>query len=778
LVIILRVPVPVVPSLARSFPLMSSFLEQLNPVQREAVQAVDGPVMIVAGAGSGKTRVLTYRTAYLLQEGAHPESVLALTFTNKAAGEMKARIEALVGPRSRAIWMGTFHSLFARILRVECQHLGYERSFTIYDRDDSIALVKSVMNDLSISQQAFSPQGILSRISGAKNQMVSPEAYAESASDTWTERAAGVYQQYERRLRDSNVMDFDDLLLKPLDLFRQRPDILRRYQERFTHLLVDEYQDTNRVQYRLITELARRHRNICVVGDDAQSIYGFRGADIRNILDFERDYPRCRVFRLEQNYRSTKTILAAAGAVIRNNKDQIPKDLWTENPEGEPITLTVCDDELDEGYRVVHHIEEEIRRNKLGLKDFAVLYRTNAQSRPVEDGLRRSGIPYTIVGGVAFYKRREIKDVLAYLKVLANPRDDESLLRIINVPSRGIGETTVGKVRSLATERGMSLLDATGAEGLSGTVGAKTVAALRSFQSLVRKYIALKTTMSVSELAAALVDELGVLRALKEENTTESLERRANVQELLAALTEFNETHPQSGLEEFLEEVSLVSDVDMAEFGRNAVTLMTLHSAKGLEYPVVFITGLEEGLFPLANALQDRMELEEERRLFYVGITRAMRTLFLSYAQTRYQYGERTYAVRSRFLEELPANLLSEAETARRPGTPYRRGVAGNAVRGGSRSAQTAQGGARSTPKETRAVRPSIPEFSDDTPRYEDESQIPVQVKVGTRVVHDAFGQGKIIAVDGRGENTRAVVEFETVGRKHLMVKFAHLRPA
>jgi DNA helicase II / ATP-dependent DNA helicase PcrA len=757
---------------------MSSFLEQLNPVQREAVQAVDGPVMIVAGAGSGKTRVLTYRTAYLLQEGAHPESVLALTFTNKAAGEMKARIEALVGPRSRAIWMGTFHSLFARILRVECQHLGYERSFTIYDRDDSIALVKSVMNDLSISQQAFSPQGILSRISGAKNQMVSPEAYAESASDTWTERAAGVYQQYERRLRDSNVMDFDDLLLKPLDLFRQRPDILRRYQERFTHLLVDEYQDTNRVQYRLITELARRHRNICVVGDDAQSIYGFRGADIRNILDFERDYPRCRVFRLEQNYRSTKTILAAAGAVIRNNKDQIPKDLWTENPEGEPITLTVCDDELDEGYRVVHHIEEEIRRNKLGLKDFAVLYRTNAQSRPVEDGLRRSGIPYTIVGGVAFYKRREIKDVLAYLKVLANPRDDESLLRIINVPSRGIGETTVGKVRSLATERGMSLLDATGAEGLSGTVGAKTVAALRSFQSLVRKYIALKTTMSVSELAAALVDELGVLRALKEENTTESLERRANVQELLAALTEFNETHPQSGLEEFLEEVSLVSDVDMAEFGRNAVTLMTLHSAKGLEYPVVFITGLEEGLFPLANALQDRMELEEERRLFYVGITRAMRTLFLSYAQTRYQYGERTYAVRSRFLEELPANLLSEAETARRPGTPYRRGVAGNAVRGGSRSAQTAQGGARSTPKETRAVRPSIPEFSDDTPRYEDESQIPVQVKVGTRVVHDAFGQGKIIAVDGRGENTRAVVEFETVGRKHLMVKFAHLRPA
>jgi DNA helicase-2/ATP-dependent DNA helicase PcrA len=750
---------------------MSSFLEQLNPVQREAVQAVDGPVMIVAGAGSGKTRVLTYRTAYLLQEGAHPESVLALTFTNKAAGEMKTRIETLVGGRSRAIWMGTFHSLFARILRVECRHIGYDRTFTIYDRDDSIALVKSVMNDLTISQQAFSPQGILARISGAKNQMVSPAGYAESASDTWTERAASVYQQYERRLRESNVMDFDDLLLKPLELFRLRHDLLQRYQDRFTHLLVDEYQDTNRVQYRLITELARRHQNICVVGDDAQSIYGFRGADIRNILDFEREYPRCRVFRLEQNYRSTKTILAAAGAVIKNNKDQIAKDLWTENPEGEPIALTVCDDELDEGYRVVQHIGEEIRRKKLDLKDFAVLYRTNAQSRPVEDGLRRSGIPYTIVGGVAFYKRREIKDVLAYLKVLANPRDDESLLRIINVPSRGIGETTVGRVRGLAAERSIPLLEAAGAEGLPAGVGAKTVAALRGFHALMKKYIGLKASMSVSELAAALVDELGVLRALKEENTADSLERRANIQELLAALTEFNETHPQSGLEEFLEEVSLVSDVDMAEFGRNAVTLMTLHSAKGLEYPVVFITGLEEGLFPLANALQDRMELEEERRLFYVGITRAMQRLFLSYAQTRYQYGERTYAVRSRFLDELPAHLLAEGETPRRAGTPYRRGVAGEPARAGG-------GQLRATPGDAPARRPSMPEFNDDTPRYEDESQIQLQVKVGTRVVHDAFGQGKIVAVDGRGENTRAVVEFETVGRKHLMVKFAHLRPA
>jgi DNA helicase II / ATP-dependent DNA helicase PcrA len=750
-----------------------SFLEQLNPVQREAVEAVDGPVMIVAGAGSGKTRVLTYRTAHLLQLGVHPESVLALTFTNKAAGEMKARIEVLVGARSRAIWMGTFHSLFARVLRAECGAIGYERSFSIYDRDDSLSLIRSIMNELSLSQQAFSPQGILSRISGAKNQMVSPAAYAETARDPWAERAAEVYQHYERRLHSSNVMDFDDLLLKPLDLFRARPDILERYQGRFTHLLVDEYQDTNRVQYRLISELAHQHRNICVVGDDAQSIYGFRGADIRNILDFESDYPRCRVFRLEQNYRSTKTILAAADGVIKNNRDQIVKHLWTENPEGELISLTVCEDELDEGYRIVGHIEEEIRRRKLDLKDFAVLYRTNAQSRPVEDGLRRSGIPYTIVGGVAFYKRREIKDILAYLKVLANPRDDESLLRILNVPARGIGETTIGKIRSLAGKAGVPLLQAAALPDLDGVVGGKILAALRAFQTLIRKYLALKSTMSVSELAGALVDDLGILRVLKEENTPESLERRANVQELLAALTEFTENHSGSSLEDFLEEVSLMSDVDTAEFGRNAVTLMTLHSAKGLEYPVVFITGLEEGLFPLANAVQDRMELEEERRLFYVGITRAMRKLFLSYAQTRYQYGERTYAVRSRFLEEIPPDLVIEAGGARRGATAYRRGPSGIPLR--ERPA-AGKGGASS--KSRHLPESHVPEFADETPRYEDESQLPLLVKVGARVMHEAFGRGKIMAVDGRGENMRVIVEFETVGRKHLLMKFAHLRPA
>ena len=751
-----------------------SFLDQLNSVQREAVEAVQGPVMIVAGAGSGKTRVLTYRAAHLLQTGARPEALLALTFTNKAAGEMKGRIEGLVGGRSRPIWMGTFHSLFARILRVECEALGYQRAFTIYDRDDSLALVKSAMNDLTISQQAFSPQGILSRISGAKNQMVSPQEYREAALDPWSDKTAAVYEEYTRRLRNSNVMDFDDLLLKPLELFQKRADILERYQHRFQYLLVDEYQDTNRVQYRLITALAHQHKNICVVGDDAQSIYAFRGADIRNILDFERDYPACRVFRLEQNYRSTKTILAAADAVIKRNQDQIAKNLWTENAEGEPLVFTSCRDELDEGYRVVSHIEEEIRRKKLDLKDFAVLYRTNAQSRAVEDGLRRNGIPYTIVGGIAFYKRREIKDVLAYLKVVANPRDDESLLRIINVPARGIGETTVAKLRALAARRHLSLLEATGSPDMKGEVGAKILNGLRAFHALVQKYVGLRARMSVSELAGALVDELGVLQALKEENTAESLERRGNVQELLAALTEFNESRPEAKLEDFLEEVSLVSDVDTAEFGRNAVTLMTLHSAKGLEYPVVFITGLEEGLFPLSNAMEDRRELEEERRLFYVGITRAMQKLFLSYAQTRFRYGERVYSVRSRFLDEVPEHLLlAEGADSVGAATAFRRGESVDAGRpGGQRRA------VRKIPLAGEfAVKPAG-DFSDETPRYEDESQIAIEIRVGMSVVHDTFGQGRIVAVDGRGENARAVVDFEIVGRKHLMVKFAHLRPA
>ncbi|MBM2840424.1 MAG: UvrD/REP helicase, partial [Bacteroidetes bacterium] len=481
-----------------------SFLDQLNPVQHEAVTTVDGPVIIIAGAGSGKTRVLTYRAAYLVSTGIRPDSILALTFTNKAANEMKGRITALVQSDSKSIWMGTFHSIFARILRREGEHLGYGRNFTIYDTDDSLALVKTIMNSLKISLQQFNPQGIRSRISSAKNQMVSVTSYNERAMDPLAERTGQVYEEYERKLKQSNALDFDDLLLKPLELFKKFPSVLERYQYRFRYILVDEYQDTNRVQYMLITELAKQHRNICVVGDDAQSIYAFRGADIRNILDFEKDYPDCKLIRLEQNYRSTKNILAAAGSVIKNNVDQIQKTLWTENADGEQLSLHICTDEREEGYRVVALIEEESRKKKLDLKDFAVLYRTNAQSRALEDALRRNGIAYIIVGGVAFYKRKEIKDVLAYLRVVVNPLDEESLLRIINYPTRSIGDTTVAKLKSFAREHKSSLLDALASPLLVEILPEKAINSVRRFHAMMKKYIDLKSRISASELAGVL----------------------------------------------------------------------------------------------------------------------------------------------------------------------------------------------------------------------------------------------------------------------------------
>ena len=736
-----------------------SFLNDLNPVQREAVTSLDGPVMIVAGAGSGKTRVLTYRTAYLVHLGVPPASILALTFTNKAAGEMKHRIASLVGDGSKPLWMGTFHSFCARLLRFEAERLGYTRNFTIYDTDDSQALVRGIMQSFGISQQQFSPSGIRSRISVAKNQMLSPAKYRETGNDPLVERTGQVYEEYERRLRHSNAMDFDDLLLKPLDLFSRHRDVLERYQYRFKYILVDEYQDTNRVQYLLIRELAERYKNICVVGDDAQSIYAFRGADIRNILDFERDYPNCKVFRLEQNYRSTQTILNVAGSVIKHNLDQIPKNLWTKNGEGEPVVLTICENEADEGAWIAATITEEIRRNKRDLKDFAVLYRTNAQSRSIEDALRRNGMAYILVGGVAFYRRKEIKDVLAYLRVLVNPRDDESLLRVINVPVRGIGDTSIEKIRRFAQRHSLSLFEALGASELGTALAERSLKPVRQFHALLTKYLDLRTSMSASELARSLIDELGFLVALKDENTQESLARRENIIELVSALSEFSDNRPEATLEEFLEEVSLVADVDMADFGRNAVTLMTVHAAKGLEFPVVFVSGLEEGLFPIAGALEDRKELEEERRLMYVGVTRAMQKVFLSYATARYRFGTLGYSTRSRFLEEIDQSYLV---------------IHGSGAAAGPRAYRRPTDQSQQRPRPT--AKRQLPVFDDTMPDYENESQELRGLAVGSRVSHETFGPGKVVGLSGRGENARAIVDFESVGKKHLLLKFAHLR--
>jgi len=741
---------------------MSSFLQDLNPAQQEAVKALNGPVMIVAGAGSGKTRVLTYRVAYLVHCGVKPYEILALTFTNKAANEMKKRIIKLVGKESQQVWMGTFHSILARILRWECEPLGYNRNFTIYDTDDSISLIKSVMSDLGISAQQFNPQAIRSHISIAKNQLIYPQEFARLAGDVFEEKAAKVYEEYQKKLQRNNAMDFDDLLLKPIELFERFPKVLEKYQNRFKFILVDEYQDTNHAQYVLIKLLAMLHRNICVVGDDAQSIYAFRGADIRNILDFEKDYPDCQLFRLEQNYRSTKKILTAADSVIKNNVHQIHKNLWTDNKEGEPITLIECDDDMDEGYRIVRHIQDQSIEKKLQLKDFAILYRTNAQSRALEDALRRSGIPYTIVGGVEFYKRKEIKDVLAYLKIIVNPKDDESIERIINYPARGIGDITIEKIRTYAVQQGISFFDALQRLDTIPTLTPKAKANVSEFYQLLRKYIDLKTKISASELVRAAVDEIGILNEFKMEGTPEALARRENVQELLSAITEYMVEHPDATLDSFLEEVSLIADIDTWDSERNAVTLMTLHSAKGLEFPVVFITGLEEGLFPHSQSIYDRKELEEERRLFYVGITRTMKKLFLTYACKRYRFGDITYPARSRFLDEIDENTI-EFESAKR----RRREKPTIELEEIEKELHRKRDGKR---------KKRVTEYVDDESKYEDYSQSEAPLQIGSLVEHETFGRGKVIDLSGYGDAAKAVVQFDGNVRKHLMLKFARLK--
>ncbi len=742
-----------------------ALLDQLNPVQRQASSVVEGPVMIVAGAGSGKTRVLTYRIAHLLESGIPPYEILALTFTNKAAKEMKERIERLIGSHAQSLWAGTFHSTFARILRQEAEAIGYQRSFTIYDSDDSQSVIKNIMTSLNLSQQQFNPRAVQSRISGAKNQMMSPREYDEIASDFFEQNVAKIYEEYAGKLYKNNAMDFDDLLLKPIELFKKHPRVLEKFQYRFKYLLVDEYQDTNRAQYVLINMLASKFKNICVVGDDAQSIYAFRGADIRNILDFERDYPDAKVFRLEQNYRSTKTILAAADSVIKNNRSQISKTLWTENPQGEKVTLVEADDDKAEGMQIAHRIQDLITKEKLNLKDFAVLYRTNAQSRSIEDALRRSGIPYVIVGGVEFYKRKEIKDMLAYLRLIVNPKDEESLLRIINFPARGIGQTTVDKLIESSTKTNASVFDVVKNVSSIETLSDRTKNAVSQFATLIQKYIEMKTQMSASEIARSVVDELGILRMFKDEGTPEALGRWENVQELLSAITEFVADKKELGtLENFLEEVSLVSAIDQTVDDRNSVTMMTLHAAKGLEFPVVFIAGLEEGLFPLYQVAPDTNELEEERRLCYVGITRAMKKLFMTYTRIRYRFGDVTYPVLSRFVSEIDARLI-EKESARKSAATV------NHVASLQHARQ----------RYNNAIKKYSPSKSVDfTPDhevdYENESQEGIHLKVGAYVEHEVFGKGKVTQLSGKGESSKAVVQFQSVGLKNLMLKFARLR--
>lgn len=724
----------------------TKILEGLNPAQAEAVEYNTRPHMIVAGAGSGKTKALTHKIAYILAEGFEPENILALTFTNKAANEMKERILELVGKKAEKIWMGTFHSILARILRMEAETLGYQKNFSIYDKEDSNSLVNNLMQELGIEIDGMNANNIHHRISNLKNQMIGPEEFEKDfAKNPKEKHLAKVFKEYNRRLKVNNAMDFDDLLLKPIELFNTNQRALQNYRKQFKYILVDEFQDTNKAQYEIIKFLATPRTKVCVVGDDAQSIYGWRGAHIGNMLDFEKDFDKAEVFRLEQNYRSTKTILKAADSVIKNNKGQIKKTLWTENNDGEQLTILKCADEKDEAYQIAKKIKKEVSSKKLSLNDVAILYRVNSQSRALEEALRRDKIPYKIVGGVEFYRRKEIKDIVAYLRVLANQEDEESLLRIMNFPQRGIGNTSISKMIEFARKLNISLFTTMARVFEVIAVKERIQKNVKQFKQLLDKYIELKDQLSIAELSSALVDELGILRMYKEENSSDSMQRYENVQELLRAIQEFNEENKDANLDSFLEEVSLIAGVDQLDESKNSITMMTIHAAKGLEFPVVFVTGCEEDLFPLNNKFDRNATDEEERRLFYVAITRAEKKVFITYARSRYRFGEVAYQSRSRFLEELDPETYSE-------------------LNGGT--------GRKSSRRKKAA---SYDEFYQES--YDDDyNQERRSVRVGSRVQHDIFGEGKIQQISGAGDTQKITIDFEEHGTKTLLVKFANLK--
>jgi DNA helicase II / ATP-dependent DNA helicase PcrA len=754
----------------------NEILAGLNPVQREAAAAIDGPVLIIAGPGSGKTRTLTHRIAYILADGkARPYEILALTFTNKAAREMRERVLDLVGAEAaKGLWMGTFHAVFARILRREADKLGYTRDFSIYDSDDSERVVRELMGRFGIDTKRFNPRAIRQRISGAKNQLVSPHDYQRLAADPFEEAAARVYGAYEQALRRANALDFDDLLIRPIELFEQHPEVLAEYQRRWRYVHIDEYQDTNHAQYRIAQLLAGAHRNLCVVGDDAQSIYAFRGADIQNILSFKRDYPEATVVRLEQNYRSTQRILRLADAIIRHNHKQLDKHLWTENPQGEPVILMEALSERDEAQKVERRIRDLHVRHGVPFREAAVLYRTNAQSRSIEDALRRGGIPYRLVGGVSFYARKEIKDALAYLRLVVNPSSVADLRRVINYPARGIGDKTVEGLAAFARDAGLSLWQAIERVDEAG-LGGRATSAVQQFGFLIARFAAKAATAPADELARELLAESGLLAGLREENTQEAMQRWENVQELISAIAEFGASAPEgqtATLSEFLQQVALVTDADADSGDPNRVTLMTLHASKGLEFRVVFVTGLEEGLFPLAAAAQDPTELEEERRLFYVGVTRAQELLFLSYARSRFRFGEQQAGIRSRFLDEVEAEDVIRTEA----GAPFQGKRDRFALRqGGTTSFEGVDPHYYRQSLRPEAKRPAAPPPDNGGHRVVyDEGE--AEVVPGVRVVHGTFGEGKVIAVEGRGDRASATVFFPNVGQKKLKLRFARLQ--
>lgn len=747
-------------------------LEGLNTSQAQAVRTTDGPVLIIAGAGSGKTRVLTVRIAFLLRLGVHPSHVLALTFTNKAAMEMKERIGHLVGAGvARGIWAGTFHSIFARILRSNAERIGFTNTFTIYDTDDQLSAIKAVMQQLGVSQQVLPPTGVRGRISSAKNAMVSWQEYARRADSITDKQTAQIFEEYEKRLRQSNAMDFDDLLLHTIHLLEHHPDVLEHYQERFKYLLVDEYQDTNKAQYRVVSMLARKYKNICVVGDDAQSIYRWRGADIRNILDFERDYPNATVVRLEQNYRSTKVILSAADSVIKRNAKQLKKTLWTENPEGEKITLLACRDDREEAANIARTLRTRMEKHGYAPRDCAVLYRTNAQSQAIEDALRRDNLPYHIVSGVSFYKRKEVKDTLAYLRLLINHADTESILRVINEPVRGIGATSLKRLQEIAAERNVPLWDVLVDIDASMKLQARTAESIKQFVGIVTRYREIVNDLPPATVAQQYIEATGLPQMYKLQDNEDSLDRWNNIERVLDHILEQQELDPELTMAGYLEQVALVSEQDDPELGNNRVAMMTMHAAKGLEFPLVVIAGLEQGLFPLAKAEMDVNEQEEERRLFYVGITRAREQLILAYAERRYRFGELVFSRPSMFVSEIDTNCFAPSSKT------FSRDAGQSAPqaprpRSSSSSSASKIGKAAGIPK---APRYGVSDYS-QLPDAESYSQTGAgSLKVGQRVKHPMFGVGTVVSMAGSGQSAKVMVDFVNGQRKQLMLAYARL---
>ena len=775
------------------------FINELNENQREAVVNTDGPTLVIAGAGSGKTRVLTYRIANLLSKGVPAYRILALTFTNKAAREMQKRIATLVGQGNAAnLWMGTFHSIFSKILRVEAEHLGYTSNFTIYDSQDSKNLIKSIVKDLKLDDKVYKPNDVLGRISMAKNNLVVAQAYAQSAKITSADQAAKkpmiseIYKYYQARCKQSDVMDFDDLLLQTNILFRDFPEILEKYQKKFDYILVDEYQDTNYSQYLIIKKLAEQHKNICVVGDDAQSIYSFRGARIENILNFRNDYPGYKLCKLEQNYRSTQTIVSAANSLIEKNQRQIRKEVFSEKERGEAIGVYQAYSDVEEGDIVINKIAELRRQENYAYSDFAILYRTNAQSRVFEEAMRKRSMPYRIYGGLSFYQRKEIKDVIAYFRLAVNPNDEEAFKRIINYPARGIGDTTVSKITAAATDNNVSLWTVL-CEPLTYGVNINkgTAGKLQGFRDLIAGFIEGVTEKNAYELGTEIIRQSGIINDVCQDNSPENLSRKENIEELANGMGDFCAQRQEEGnanitLSDFLSEVSLLTDQDSDKDGDDAkITLMTVHSAKGLEFKNVFVVGMEEELFPSGMAGDSPKALEEERRLFYVAITRAEDHCFLTYAKSRYRYGKMEFGNPSRFLKDIDVRFLKlpqDAGLSRRideNAMSFRRENRENISSGmyGKREERVRPRQeiiAPTVPRNLKRVTPSMGTAS--AASHSSAVAGGNTVQPGQLIEHERFGLGEVMKVEGEGDNAKATIRFKNAGDKQLLLRFARFK--